>query len=185
MTGRVTIEWNGDAFIAKAVNAADDAVGQTALFVQRQVSKELRKTTGRVTGKSSTGRNQYSASLPGTPPGRRSGRLANSITTARAGTMRYRVGTNLEYARPHEMGATINHPGGTRWIMSGGRAVFISKAKAAELEGRGFAVGKTRPHTITMPKRPFLVPTLNRLDAEGAIQTRFNSRFRANMRAAQ
>jgi hypothetical protein len=33
-----------------------------------------------------------------------------------------------------------------------------------------------------MPPRPFLVPTLRRLEADGTIQRRFSQRFKANMK---
>lgn len=59
-------------------------------------------------------------------------------------------------AAVHELGATINHPGGTPYMIGpGGKAVFVSKAA-----GAGLPV--TKPHTIVIPPRPFMRPTIAR-----------------------
>lgn len=114
----------------------------------------VRRGTGRDTGV----RGRYRASTAGSPPNVRTGDLRRSITE-RSGKMRRTVGTNLRYARIHEFGGTINHPGGTPYIVVGpGRARFISNERAAELESQGKTVKRTKRHQITMPARPYMKP---------------------------
>lgn len=58
--------------------------------------------------------------------------------------------TNAEIGAVHEFGATINHPGGTPYLIKkDGMAQFVSKSKGKDLP-------KTKPHTITIPARSFL-----------------------------
>lgn len=178
---RVDVQWFGEARLAEIVKAADLALAATAEVVTREVRKTLSRTTGGVAGQRN-GRNIYRASAPGTPPGWRTGTLARSIVSGKSGFLRYKIGTNLEYARIHELGGTINHPGGTFYTIGPNGAVFLGADKAAQVRQRGGFVGRTRPHPITMPPRPFLVPTLRRLEADGTIQRRFSQRFKANMK---
>jgi phage gpG-like protein len=181
---RGNVQWYGDERVAEMVAAADRALEATAEFVGREVRKTLRQHRN-VIGKTPTGRNVYRSSPPGTPPGWRTGRLARSITTQRAGALRYQIGTNLEYAAIHEFGGTINHPGGTFYVMFGGVPTFIKKSQVNSLRRRGLFVGQTSAHAIQMPRRPFLIPTLKRMTADGSLQKRFEQRFKANMRAIQ
>lgn len=59
-------------------------------------------------------------------------------------------------AMAQEYGATISHPGGTPYkIGPDGKAVFVTKAN-----GAGLPV--TKPHTIVIPARPMLRPTVDR-----------------------
>lgn len=59
-------------------------------------------------------------------------------------------------AAVQEYGATINHPGGTPYkIGPDGKAIFVSKAVGANLP-------VTKPHTIVIPPRPFMRPTVTR-----------------------
>ncbi len=176
------VDWYGDQFLARLNTAVDVGLDAAAEALSSEVRKTLSKTTGRVTGKNATGRNLYRASSPGTPPGTRSGRLRNSIDWNRSGNLRRTVGTNLEYARIHELGGTINHPGGTNYtIGSGGRAIFLSQTKADQLRSQGRFVGRTRPHNIRMPRRPFLVPTLRRMETSGRLQAIFSGTVRRQM----
>ncbi len=63
-----------------------------------------------------------------------------------------------QIAMVQEYGATINHPGGTPYkIGADGMARFVAKASA---EAAGLPV--TGPHTITIPPRPFMRPTVER-----------------------
>jgi phage gpG-like protein len=186
---RVSVQWYGDERVAEMVAAADRALEATAEFVGREVRKSLKQYQN-VIGKTPTGRNVYRSSPPGTPPGWRTGRLARSITTRRAGALRYQIGTNLEYAAIHEFGGTINHPGGTAFMSVGnsriGAVVFVSNKAAKEMEkATGQKLRRTAPHTISMPKRPFLIPTIQRMSADGSLQERFNTRFKANTRSLQ
>jgi phage gpG-like protein len=179
---------NSDAFLAKVVRAAELGLSRTAIHIESRVKESLQQTTGSVvegTGGDTGIRGRYRASTPGTPPGTRTGRLRNSITNTRVGGLRWQVGTNVEYARIHELGGTINHPGGTPYIVVGpGRAVFISNKKAAQVQGKGQQVKRTRAHIITMPKRPYLVPGLRRAQADGSLQRVFDAGFKRGMGAA-
>ncbi len=62
-------------------------------------------------------------------------------------------GTDMDMAAlgaVHEFGATINHPGGTPYLINeDGTATFVSKDKGAKLP-------KTQPHEIIIPTRSFL-----------------------------
>jgi|OM-RGC.v1.019380800 Phage virion morphogenesis family. len=68
--------------------------------------------------------------------------------------------SNEDYAQIHNEGGTIQHPGGTDYIVitEGGetKTVFVRKRKGAELRKRNRFVGKTKPHPITIPKRQFI-----------------------------
>jgi phage gpG-like protein len=57
----------------------------------------------------------------------------------------------VPYARIHELGGTIKHPGGTPYKVIGGRTVFVSKREGADLP-------RTAPHDIKIPARPYLGP---------------------------
>lgn len=72
-------------------------------------------------------------------------------------TSKYEDGTPVAYiAAIQEFGVHINHPGGTPYkIGPDGRAVFVSKSA-----GAGLPV--TKPHTIVIPPRPFMRPTVDR-----------------------
>jgi phage gpG-like protein len=182
----VIVQDNSDAFFGKVAAAAEVGLNRAALYVSQQVQESLNATNGSVvagTGGDSGRRGRYVPSTPGTAPGTRSGRLRNSITTSKVGPLRRAVGTNVKYARIHELGGVINHPGGTPYIIVGpGRAAFISNKKAAQIEGKGQQVKRTRAHPITMPKRPFLVPGLMRAKASGNLQKVFDAGFKAGFR---
>lgn len=66
---------------------------------------------------------------------------------------------DLRYGVLHEKGGTIAHPGGTAYRIVKGRAVFVSNEKAkAYFTKTGKELPRTKPHSITIPKRPFLKP---------------------------
>jgi len=66
----------------------------------------------------------------------------------------------IPYARIHEYGGTIDHPGGTPYFIGDdGLAKFVSKAK-----GAGLPV--TKPHQITIPARPYIAPAIRDFEAE-------------------
>lgn len=56
----------------------------------------------------------------------------------------------LKVAAANNFGATINHPGGTQFVISDGKARFVSN------DFVGPVAGVTKPHTIKIPERPFL-----------------------------
>ena len=87
------------------------------------------------------------------PTLRRKGKLERSvhiITTNESVTLN----TNLKYAALQQFGGTIKHPGGTRYHYFGdGRVRFVNNKR------KGFLGGLTKPHSITIPARPFLRTT--------------------------
>lgn len=112
----------------------------------------------------------YTPSNPGTPPGVRRGGsgqgLKASVNTQKISDFVWAVSTNSPYARIHEFGGTINHPGGTPYVITDKGAIFIKKETAARLESEGKHVGYTKPHTITMPARPFFGVTIDARSSE-------------------
>lgn len=72
--------------------------------------------------------------------------------------------TNAELGAAHEFGATINHPGGTPYIIKeDGTAQFVSKEKGGKLP-------KTKPHEIILPTRSFLRAPLLSPEGKAAIK---------------
>lgn len=65
---------------------------------------------------------------------------------------------DLRYGILHENGGTITHPGGTAYIIIKGKARFVTNAKAAQYAAKGRTVKRTKAHSITIRKRPFLAP---------------------------
>lgn len=94
---------------------------------------------------------------PGGMPRLRTGRLRGSVGYERDGDGLI-VGAASKYARIHELGGTINHPGGSPFIKILGRLIFLKKGSSAALN-RG--AGVTGPHKITIPARPYIKPSLN------------------------
>ena len=83
------------------------------------------------------------------------GNLRDSITPQVVGNDVY-VGTNVLYAPIHHFGGTINHPGGTPYIVTG--AIGEDGAQFLRKDGNYPKGTKfTKAHTITMPARPFLL----------------------------
>lgn len=96
--------------------------------------------------------------LSGDPLHRRSGRLSASVhpmTSQGGDTVSGGAGggAGVPYAKIHEFGGTINHPGGTAYFVSSelGRAVFVSNASAM-----ADRLPRTRPHSIPMPERSYM-----------------------------
>lgn len=72
--------------------------------------------------------------------------------------------TNAELGAVHEFGATINHPGGTPYLIKeDGTAQFVSKEKGKNLP-------KTKPHQIIIPTRSFLRMPLLSSEGKAAIR---------------
>lgn len=184
MTGSVRVDWFGDEYMARVAEAAEFGLDRAAAQMVSETKRTLSKTTGVVKGKTRTGRNVYSASMPGTPPGSRSGELRRNVNWNNAGPLSRRVGVNarVPYAGIHETGGVIQHPGGTAYLVLSGAfgsgAVFISNKKAGTS-----SLKRTRPHPIPMPARPYLRPTLARVSADGTLQRVFNAGFRSRMKA--
>lgn len=96
--------------------------------------------------------------LSGDPLNRRSGRLSSSVhpvDNSSADTISAGAGggAGVPYAKIHEYGGTINHPGGTAYFFSAllGRTFFVSNASAMAA-----SLPRTQPHTIDMPERSYM-----------------------------
>ena len=152
-------------WIAKLDQVVDQSVGAAGEFLAQTVQDQM--PGGGASVKDGTGgdtgvRGEYTASSAGNPPGVRTNRLKSSITSQKTGKKKERsVGTNVEYARIHEFGGTINHPGGTRFFIKDGKFIPVSEKKALELALQGKRLPVTKPHTITIPARPFMAPGLD------------------------
>jgi len=73
----------------------------------------------------------------------------------------------IKYARIHELGGTIKHPGGTPYVFGDkGQAIFISKDRAKQLRADGRNIKETKAHSITMPARPYLKPGMEAYQKE-------------------
>lgn len=90
----------------------------------------------------------------------RTGALGRSIQSEAAATgevVKGRVFSagDVKYARIHEYGGVIHHPGGTAYILEKtGLAKFVSNAAA------GPDLPRTKPHDITMPQRSYMRTSL-------------------------
>lgn len=67
-----------------------------------------------------------------------------------------KVGTTLPYARIHNDGGTISHPGGTSFFMKKGKIAYVSNRVAGALATAGRKLPKTKAHKIRIPARKFL-----------------------------
>lgn len=79
-----------------------------------------------------------------------------SKTTGTGTSFSFQWGIDLEvvpYARIHEFGGTINHPGGTPYYIKDGELRFVRKANGARFP-------KTKPHPIEIRARPYITPAL-------------------------
>ncbi len=88
--------------------------------------------------------------------GRQSGHLFKDIRVLSRTENSVTVGTTLPYARIHNEGGTINHPGGTAFFMKGGKMAFVSNRKASNLATAGHKLPRTKAHPIRIPQRKFL-----------------------------
>lgn len=79
-----------------------------------------------------------------------SGGLATSITGNVRGN-KIILGSPKEYARIHNEGGTIRHPGGTKYAHVGPGEVRFLRKSATKFDGI------TKPHNIKIPARPFLL----------------------------
>ena len=81
-------------------------------------------------------------------------------------TFQIEYGSSVKYALIHEYGGTINHPGGSPYIIGeGGKAYFVKKSYSGERE-----VKFTKAHSISMPARPYFAPALQRFKTSGKYQ---------------
>lgn len=169
------VQWEGTTkdWIKKLEKETDKAVGVAAETLVQEIQDSM---PGARASKVGTGKNaKYTPSVAGNPPGVRTARLKNSISSQRAGKLKRVVGTNVEYAAIHEFGGTIAHPGGTAYkIVGPGKAVFVKNSEATA------GMKRTKPHNITIPPRPFMKPGLQR--ARKKMLKRFTASLRKGMR---
>lgn len=189
MSANVTMEWHGDDFMADVERTLPDALTAMSVIplnkakknlsrrgatfatiragraaIARSVRRGFARLADRTAINAARQEDQYGkVDPPGGFPRSRSGDLARDTSNGLVkvkGETAARISFNKEYAAIQEFGGTINHPGGTPYIIIGGQAVFISNEKAAEREGKGLYVKRTKPHTIHVPARPYLRPAL-------------------------
>ncbi|MCX7099942.1 MAG: phage virion morphogenesis protein [Methylobacter sp.] len=66
------------------------------------------------------------------------------------------VGTTLPYAKIHNDGGVIAHPGGTAFFIKKGKIAYVSNRVAANLATAGHKLPRTKAHAIRIPQRKFL-----------------------------
>ena len=136
-----------------------------ALFVAGQKIKAEAQhniTAGSVSGKN------HRPSAPGQAPHNDTGHLKDNITVTQIGPLHVRVASNAIYSAIHEFGGTIEHPGGTAFfVRDGGLAVFVTNQTADRFSAiHGRQLPRTKPHSITMPARPFMGPAARTVKKE-------------------
>ena len=142
------IEISGDAKTVAMLYAKRDRFGEVLGQTMEQVVLAIKNNvvSGHLSGP--TGANSLS---------RRTGALSRAVqkeVTAGETTIEGRVfyTGDVPYARIHELGGVINHPGGTAYFFGdAGRATFVSNSFAAQIKGGGLP--RTQPHKITIPAR--------------------------------
>ncbi len=87
----------------------------------------------------------------------KSGNLRRSVTAQSSGN-KVIVSSDMPYSQLHNEGGTIDHPGGTPYVINSKtkKAKFISRIKAEKLRGRNKTVQVTKAHKIKVPKRQFI-----------------------------
>ncbi len=89
----------------------------------------------------------------------KSGNLRRSVEVVQRGTQII-ISSDMPYAKIQNEGGTINHPGGTPYIMDKetGKPKFVSKKRADSMANRKRSVKLpvTKAHQITIPKRQFI-----------------------------
>ena len=93
----------------------------------------------------------------------RSAALVSSIRPSKVTSERVVISAGSDkvpYARIHNEGGVIDHPGGTPFFTdkeNDNKTVFVSKEKARELRAyKGILLPFTKPHKIPMPQRQFM-----------------------------
>lgn len=92
--------------------------------------------------------------------GKQSASLMRSIRVISSTSSAVIVGTSKAYARIHNRGGTINHPGGTPYFLKGNKAVFVRNVTAKRYNQIfNKEMPRTKPHKIPIPQRRFLGPS--------------------------
>jgi len=93
----------------------------------------------------------------GTLIGKGSGHLFRDVRILSRTNNSVTVGTTLPYAKIHNDGGEIAHPGGTAFFKTkGGDLVWVSNKVADRLATAGRKLPRTKPHAINIPQRKFL-----------------------------
>jgi phage gpG-like protein len=85
------------------------------------------------------------------PLSRRSTTGLAERTFVKAGSNKLEIVSQKKYAVAHQFGAVINHPGGTPYGFAKDGSIRFLKKTATKY------IGKTKPHQIKIPARPFIV----------------------------
>ncbi len=78
-------------------------------------------------------------------------KLNRSVRAVRISKRRITIGSDRPYSKIHNEGGTIQHPGGTPFIVTKGGVLFMKK-DGTYPAGTRF----TKPHPITIPQRKFI-----------------------------
>jgi len=105
MSRRARVAIDAGPYTARLLDAADKAVARVAAELASDAAGKM-PGAGAAKMATRTGRVKYIPSTPGQPPGVRNDDLRGSITWAKSGKLRYRVGTNVKYGRWLEFGTT-------------------------------------------------------------------------------
>lgn len=144
-------------------------------FVQQKIDENFAKQ-GRWNGSTSGinllsgGSKRWTPLAPSTLERYKNSKVKRPMATIlnRSGLMRKQIGYKINgnqlvitsgapYAAIHQFGGTIDHPGGTPYIVVKDKIYHISKLRAAKLKGKNKPVFYTKPHKITIPPRPYIV----------------------------
>jgi len=121
------------------------AVYTVAGLIETDAANSLE--AGAVSGKN------HVPSAPGTPPNSDNRFLQKSIHVENLGPLRARVVADMPYAAIQELGGTVQNPGGQPYFIKDGEFIPVSKSSPAAAR-----LPKTKPHTITLPERPYMRP---------------------------
>lgn len=89
--------------------------------------------------------------------GKGSGHLFRDVRILSRTSNMVTVGTTLPYAKIHNDGGVIAHPGGTAFYKTkDGKLAWVSNQVAARLANAGRRLPRTKPHAIRIPQRKFL-----------------------------
>jgi phage gpG-like protein len=91
------------------------------------------------------------------------GNLRRSIRKINVTSTTFTVGTDIKYARVHNEGGEIQHPGGTAYIVIKRNGVNTSVFIRNDHVHKHKNVKRTKAHKITIPQRKYIGPS-KRLD---------------------
>lgn len=168
-------EWYGELYADAIMQGLVEGINAGATLVLRETTRRLTLT--------GTGAINVTPSRPGSPPGNQTGNLSRNINVVPAtrSNMRAVVGTNVEYARIHELGGTIR-PTRARYLgipvgvhgrrmirdANGSWRAALQDPQLSTRRSRGGSLVTIHPdhgvvivwkNQVTMPRRPFLRPS--------------------------